>query len=130
VMNVQIQTKENKQIINKAQEIQYERMKLASFNNFDEEFVGESLRQNKHLWKSFMFGRWEYFDLIELRDMHYGSINADTLYILTDKSKLADLLIVISRWSADEVNYYTEDKQCRLGGGFEKNTVLVRVWWD
>jgi hypothetical protein len=129
-MNVQIQTKENKQTINKAQEIQFERMKLASFNCFDGDFVGESLRENTHLWKSFVFGRWQYFDLIELRDMHYGTINADTLYILTDKSKLADLLILIGSWSADEVNYYTEDKDFRLGGGLDKNTVLVRVWWD
>jgi hypothetical protein len=127
---VQIQTKENRQTINKAQEIQYERMKLASFNNFDGDFIGKSLRENKHIWKAFVFGRWQYFDLIELRDMHYGSINADTLYILADKAKLPDLLILIGKWSADEVNYYTEDKEFRLGGGFDKNTVLIRVWWD
>ena len=127
---MQIQTEENKQTGNKAQEIQFERMKLASFNNFDGESVGESLRRSKHLWKAFVFGRWEYFDLIELRDLSTGYLNADTLYILTDKRKLADLLIIINGWSADEVNYYTEDKSHRLGGGFYKDTVLVRVWWD
>jgi hypothetical protein len=105
-------------------------MKLASFNEFDGEFVGQSLRQNQHLWKAFVFGRWQYFDLIELRDLADGYLNADTLYILTHKDKLADLLILISKWSADEVHYETEDKDFRLGGGLDKDSVFVRVWWD
>jgi hypothetical protein len=127
---VQLQKKENRETINKAQETQFERMKLASFNSFDGVFVDASLRENKHLWKAFVFGRWQYFDLIELRDLADGYLNADTLYILTDKEKLADLLILIGQWSADEVSYETEDKDFRLGGGFAKDTVLVRVWWD
>jgi hypothetical protein len=115
---------------NEAQELQYQRMKLGSFNNFDGEFVGQSLRMHEGLWTAFVFGRWQYCDLIELRDMRSGYINGDTLYILTKKKKLSDLLLLITRWSADEVNCYTKDKEYRLGGGFEKDDVLVRVWWD
>jgi hypothetical protein len=77
-----------------------------------------------------VFSRWEYFDFIELRDLTDGYLNADTLYILTHKNKLANLLILINQWSADEVNYYTEDKEFRLGGGLDKDLVFVRVWWD
>ena len=116
--------------INEAQELQYQRMKLGSFNNFDGEFVGQSLRAHQELWTAFMFGRWQYFDIIELRDMRSGYVNGDTLYILTKKERLSELLLLITQWSADEVNCYTEDKDCRLGGGFEKDDVLVRVWWD
>jgi hypothetical protein len=59
----------------------------------------------------------------------------DSLYlwkmgILTKKEKLSGLLLLITRWSADKVKCYTEDKECRLGGGFEKDDVLVRVWWE
>jgi hypothetical protein len=117
-------------VANKAQELQYQRMKLGSFNDFDGEFVGQSLRMHEGLWTAFVFGRWQYCDLIELRDMPSGYVNADTLYILTKKEKLSDLLLMITRWSADEVSCYTEDKECRLGGGFEKDDVLVRVWGD
>jgi hypothetical protein len=69
--------------------------------------IGQLLRNNQNIWKSFVFGRFKSFELIELRDLRYGVINADTLYLVTDKAKLAD-----------------------FGGGLGRNEILVRVWWD
>ena len=117
-------------MMNMAQELQFERIKLASFNNFDGHNVAYWLRENQHLWKSFVFGRFKYFELIELRDMHTGSINADTLYILTTKDQLAGLLVLINKFDANEVDYYDRDEQCLLGGGLGKDEVFVHVWWD
>ena len=117
-------------MMNMAQELQFERLKLSSFNSFDGDNVAHSLRQKQHLWKSWVFGRFEHFQLIELRDLHTGCINSDTLYILTTKPKLADLLIEIGKWYADEVSYTAEDKDLMFGGGLEKDEVIVRVWWD
>ena len=113
-----------------AQELHFERLKLARFNNFDGEYVGQLLRQNQTLWTSFVFGRFQYFELIELRDLRYGVVNADTLYLVTDKAKLADLLIVLGELSADEISYTDKDDNLQYGGGLGKNEVLVRVWWD
>ena len=117
-------------MMNMAQELQFERLKLARFNSFDGEYVGQLLRDNQRLWTSFVFGRFNYFELIELRDLRHGVINADTLYLVTDTTRLADLLIVIGKMSADEVSYTDKDDNLQYGGGLERNEVLVRVWWD
>jgi hypothetical protein len=52
------------------------------------------------------------------------------LYLVTDKAKLADLLIVLAKLSADEISYTDKDDNLQYGGGLGKNEVLIRVWWD
>jgi hypothetical protein len=63
-------------------------MELGSFNNFDGELVGQSLRMHRGLWTAFIFGRWEFCDLIELRDMPSGYVNGDTFVYLDEKRKI------------------------------------------
>jgi len=137
---------------NKPQQLQMDRVIEGSFNGFDGPMVAKSLADNADLWDGFVFGRFGYFTLIELRDISQGYLNADTLMILTTKgnknSRLKKLLEVIETWRADEVgyNYYTparkfvvkgtapfnqeKDAFTELGSSLGDDQVLIRVWWD
>lgn len=136
-------------MINNAQQIQIDRIKLSSFNSFDGEKVANDLIKNEHLWISFVWGRFGgIYDLIELRDLKGGHINADTLIILTTKDKWQELKSLISKWHADEVGYNQGDDTffgtppcsirksdsynvyTALGSSLDKDQILVRIWWD
>ena len=96
--------------------------------------------EHEGLWDSFVFGRFEYQPLIELRDLPQGFINADTVYLLTHKDRRAGLLDLVKQWEADEVGWKTADQQegifpdksvfGLLGSFLGLSDVLVRVWWD
>lgn len=102
---------------NKPQQIQMQRLIEGSFNDFDGELVAKSLTDNPDLWDGFVFGRFGYSQLIELRDIGQGYLNADTLMILTTKgarkSRLKKLLALIETWRADEVGYNYYDGKDR-----------------
>jgi hypothetical protein len=127
-------------LMNRPQELQLLRLQLSAFNNLDGPSVAHDLRENQRLWDSFVFGRFEYGSLIELRDLPQGIINADTVYLLTTKGRLPGLLNVIKQWKADEVGWQAADQQegafpdrsefDLLGASLGLNDVLVRVWWD
>jgi len=127
-------------IMNRPQELQLQRLQMGSYNNLDGPSVAHDLRENQRLWDSFLFGRFEYQPLIELRDLPQGILNADTVYLLTTKNRLADLLDLIERWKADEVGWQTAEQQegafpgksvfDLLGAFLGPDNVLVRVWWD
>jgi hypothetical protein len=114
--------------INKVQELQFKLMCLASFNEFDGETVVQSLREHRDLWKGAIFTRLNYSELIPLRDIDKGYWNCDTLYILTDTTHAIELKELAYTWGADEVDYMGEDVE-RLGGA-DKDTHVLRVWWD
>lgn len=126
--------------MNRPQELQLQRLQLGAFNNLDGPSVAHDLVENQRLWDAFVFGRFEYDLLIELRDLPQGIINADTVYLLTTKDRLAGCLDLIKRWKADEVGWQTADHQegvfpdrsafDLLGAFLGPNDVLVRVWWD
>lgn len=129
--------------MNDAQKIQIERLRLGSFNALDGNYVADRLGMNQHLWLSFLFGRFKYSWLIELKDLPDGYVNADTLYILANKKNLPLLLDEINTWSADEVGWATsEDSYESIGmtpkelasafGSypFPAHLAVVRAWWD
>ncbi len=126
--------------MNRPQELQLQRLQLSAFNNMDGSIVAHDLVENQRLWDSFVFGRFEFDLLIELRDLPQGIINADTVYLLTTKDRLAGLLGLIERWKANEVGWQTADQQegafpdktifDLLGAFLGPKDVLVRVWWD
>jgi len=129
--------------MNEKQKIQLTRLRLRSFNFLDGNDVADSLARNQHLWQSFIFGRFKYGWLIELRDLPDDYLNADTLYILTYKDNLSVLLDVISTWSADEVGWVgAESSEGPIGmtskelasafgsHPFPADLAVVRVWWD
>lgn len=137
---------------NKPQQIQMDRLIEGSFNDFDGPMVAKSLTDNPDLWDGFLFGRFGYSNLIELRDIGQGYLNADTLMILTTKgnknSRLKKLLKLIGTWGADEVgyNHYKKDREfvvegtapfakedetfMALGSRLGEDQVILRVWWD
>ncbi len=130
--------------------MQVNRLRLSSFNDFDGDKVADSLIANKHLWDGFVWGRFIYNELIELRDIHHGIINADTLMILSTIDRWKDLKSVINKWSADEIGHISGDGKTvgthsytlnysfdhnrsvnmALGSALGQSQILVRVWWD
>lgn len=134
---------------NKPQQIQFERIREGSFNNFDGDLIADSLEKNKDLWDGFVFGRFDYGILIELRDIGAGFLNADTIMLLTTKDRLDKFLalIVKDEWQVNEVGYnlYEGDEFKSFnnspfrdkndfwqdfGSSLGKNQVIIRLWWD
>lgn len=134
--------------ITKAQRLHLDRLCMGSFNRLDGEKVADCLKTNKLLWDSLVFwrsGRYGVGELIELRDLPDGRINADELMIVTDKDRWPKLSELIDGWDSAEVGYNTGDDQTwgtppyhngtevgdAMGCHPVPNTlVLVRVWWD
>jgi len=113
---------------------------MGSFNKLDGQKVACDLENNQQLWTSFVFGRYEYQPLIELRDLPRGLIKADTLFVLAERKSLKNLLELVTNWRADEVGWRTGSAQggdfvCKsdfdmLGAFLGDDDALVRVWWD
>jgi len=132
--------------MNNCQKLQLERIKQGSFNDFDGDVVAADLAKHEKLWKAFVFGRFKYSQLIELRDLADDHINADTIYILCKEENVPVLEELARKWCANEIGYYTtqDDKVacsgtvdfrtdellqvygCRLENGY----ALIRLWWD
>lgn len=113
--------------INKVQELQFELMKLASFNSYDGEEVVADLIEHKDLWHGCVLDR---DDLIKLRDISDDYWNVDTLYILTTGKNDEKLQQLAEKWNADEVDYLSDkEASSQLGTSHPKGKVL-RVWWD
>ncbi len=98
--------------MNSVQKIQLERVRVGSFNSFDGEKVAADLEKNEDAYTGFLFGRFGYGSLVELRDIAENYLNASTLMFLTTKKKLPKLQKLLKKWGADEVgcNYYNKRK--------------------
>lgn len=110
------------------QEIQLELIERASFNCFDGTQVKNDLLAHKDLWRGAIMGRFGTFELLPLRDIADDIWNVDTLLILPQQGKEAELALLASKWNADEV-HMLEGKQVNYmyGGGDHK---VLRLWWD
>ncbi len=119
--------------MNKTQQIVAELIKASSFNDFDGEDCVECLTGTKHMWDGFVWGRFDgYNELITLRDIHYDTYNADTLYILA-KPEYADALelAIIKTLNPDEIDWVDSlDAANMLGCSGQYNKRLLRCWWD
>ena len=71
-------------MINEVQKLQFELMKIATFNSFDGKEVVKDLEDNQDLWTGAIMKR---NDLIPLRDIHDNYWNVDTLYRKNTKTK-------------------------------------------
>jgi hypothetical protein len=133
--------------INQPQKIQFERLRLGSFNSFDGDKVADGLLKHRNLWDSFVFGRFRYGTLIELRDLPQGELNADTIMILTDLKRAKEIIaIALKQWNVDETGYCgrvegeyflegdapcnSEKELFQEMGGLGNNQIVVRLWWD
>ena len=132
---------------NDAQEIQFRRLELCEYIGGDCRTQGKTvatdLRKHFHLWDSFVFGRFDWGQLIELRDLPKGHLNADTLFILTTVERKETLRAVILHWKSDsvlatETKWTGSDlsahtrKVAEMMGMSElpKGVVVFQVWWD
>lgn len=131
--------------INECQNVQLRRIRLGSFNEFDGEYVADQLSEHRDLWDSFVFGRFKYGDLIELRDLPSNCLNADTIMLLTTLDRWQKLEPhVLKNWAVDEVGWtdsegnphenapFLDEKELfqAFGGGLEDDQIIVRLWWD
>lgn len=127
------------------QEIQFELMKIASFNNFDGDLVVEDLKDNPDLWIGAVMDRAGYsrtdekykpvISLLKLRDMSLGYWNVDTLFITPKEGKEDELFELASDWKADEVGWIGEEDACIALGSYSPEArtnkkQILRVWWD
>jgi hypothetical protein len=128
----------------KAQELQFELMKQASFNEFDGERVVADLLAHQDLWKGSLMDRTAYpktgekyemcIDLIKLRDLP-DYWNVDTLFITPVKGKEDELEALAKNWGADEVDYYGGELVAGWLGSWSPETrtnlkQVLRIWWD
>ena len=121
------------------QDIQFELLRMSTFNDFDGNLVADSLEANKDLWKGFIMDRADYYyahaqsdpeaaerhqepvDLIRLRDIGEGYWNVDTLYLLAAEGKEDKLELLARReWHADEIDWMNNTHVGKY----------LRVWWD
>lgn len=132
------------------QDLQFTLMRLATFNEFNGDFVADSLIANDEMWEGWILDRSAYgamyslrrleekctenggpiegqlpiepIDFIRLRDIAGGYWNVDTLYILPKEGKEKDLeLLAHKDWYADEIDW-VDGQDCRRP--------VLRVWWD
>ena len=102
-------------IINKAQVIQFRRLELCDYIGGDcrtqGKKVANDLRTHTDLWDSFVFGRFDWGQLIELRDLPTGKLNADTLIVMTTLDRADALRAMIEAWEPDSC-CATQKKDC------------------
>jgi hypothetical protein len=113
---------------------------MGGFNALNGNKVADELLAHEDLWIAFVFGRFEYQPLIELRDLPQGFVNGDTIFLLARRDRLSALLALIKQWEADEVGWQSElvhggDFVCKsafdmIGASLGPDDVLIRVWWD
>ena len=113
----------------KAQKLQFEMMKMSSFNKFNGEKIVSLLELNPDLW----VGCWmQADDLITLRDIKDNHFNVDTLYILTNVEHQNELFnLVDDMFNADDMGYLADNTVERLlCKSSISNELILKVWWD
>lgn len=119
--------------ISRMQEIQFDLMKVASFNDFNGEQVVKDLLANRELWQGALMKTYG----ITLRDLPDNDFNVDTLMISVRRSKVAEFLKLTEGWvvdECDEIGHGMENWDNRdywLGSSSdEKEFAVYRLWWD
>jgi hypothetical protein len=116
--------------INDIQQLQFELMKRASFNEFDGDRVVRSLEENRDLWDGVIMCR-QYAEGISLRDIGDDYWSVDTVYILLRNGASDEALKKLAKtWEADEVDYLDEKEATSFLGTNTSDTRVLRVWWD
>ena len=70
------------------QDIQFDLIRRASFNELDGVAVVKSLKANEGLWRAVIIDRNpKYWPLLKLRDLQDNQWNVDTLFILPVKTR-------------------------------------------
>jgi hypothetical protein len=121
-----------------AQHVFLKMLEMTSFNNLDGSRVAQDLRDNRELWRSFVFTRQGPLALLVLRDLPQNAIAYDTLFVLAAPSHQEQLQHLAERWDADEVTWIGVEEGRRMLGGrraleeleADPERAVLRVWWD
>ena len=119
--------------MNKVQELNFELMRLASFNDYDGEKVVSDLKAHTDLWSGAIMTRLE--SLIQLRDITNDYWNIDTLFILPRHGKEDELFALAKDWNADSIYWMRGYEAINLLGMYTKELeanpkAILRLWWD
>jgi hypothetical protein len=117
-----------------AQQLQIQKLNMIRYNELDGTKVVNLLASHANLWEGYVFGRFEFFTLNELRDIKTG-VNADTLYLQPKHGKEDKLFALCQQFCADEVDFVNGAKAAELMGSYTPEILsnpkgLIRVWWD
>jgi|SRR5450759_1859077 len=108
------------------QELQFELMKKASFNNFHAEQVIRDLKANTHLWDAALMDQP---NLIKLRDLPEDIWNVNTLYILTGIK--SDQLSELARlWNPSSLRWIEGDEASIRLGAYVSGDYILCIWWN
>jgi hypothetical protein len=107
------------------QELQFELMKKASFNDFHAGQVIKDLKANTHLWDAVLMDQ---SNLMKLRDLPSDIWNVNTLYILTG-IKSDQLYELALSWKPSSIRWIEGDEaSARLGAYISGDYVLCLSW--
>jgi hypothetical protein len=109
-----------------AQELQFELMKKASFNNFHAEQVINDLKDNTHLWDAALMDQ---SNLTKLRDLSDDIWNVDTLYILTGM-KSDQLYELALQWNPTSLRWIEGDEATSRLGAYISGDYILCLWWN
>ena len=114
-----------------AQELQFELMKIASFNEFDGNQVVKNLQAHPELWKGAVMDGTN----VKLRDISDNYWNVDTLLITSKPGKEDELEALAKTWGADEVDWMSATESAQELGSWNPETrtnqkQILRIWWD
>lgn len=117
-----------------AQQLQTEKLRMGSFNELDGPRVAGLLADHADLWEGYVFGRFQYWPLIELREIQAG-VSADTLYLQPKPGKADELFALCHQFCADAVDFVNGEEAGELMGTYTQvlarnPKALIRVWWD
>jgi hypothetical protein len=108
------------------QELQFELMKKASFNNFHAEQVVSDLKANSYLWDAALMDQ---SNLIKLRDLPEDIWNVNTLYILT--SFKSDQLYELARlWNPSSLRWIEGDEATKMLDAYISGDCILCIWWN
>lgn len=117
-------------MISLIQELHFELLKQAKFNNLDGPQIVKDLLNYPHLWKSVMAGRFYHQDLIHLRDMADNFWNIDSLAILSTRRNNRRLEELVDSWGPDSIDWLNVEEASELLGTISEEQELLLAWWD
>lgn len=108
------------------QELQFELMKKASFNDFQAEQVVGDLKANAHLWDAALMDQP---GLVKLRDLPENIWNVSTLYILTG-IKSDQLYQLALSWNPSSIRWIEGKEATKKLDAYVSGDYILCLRWD
>jgi len=108
------------------QELQFEPMKKASFNDFQAEQVIKDLKANAHLWDAVLMDQP---GLMKLRDLPEDIWNVSTLYILTGIQSDQLYQLALS-WNPSSIRWIEGKEATKKLDAYVSGDYILCLRWD